>query len=369
MRAVVIFVRYIRRTCVLLASTLVALLLLQASPSGALAQQAPFLASAMSGDLALSVNSCNTQDSFANAFGDTTRPRYGKYLLLTVTVVDKGDKALKLNPKMFALRDRRGRQFTPNSLSDRQLFFDALVPGKAVTGRLVFDIPADADAPKLAVSVGNGKTALIELQQVQGATMSGLGTGRGTGRRSGAVAGAGMPAPGEGNATAGLAPGGAAGSGHGSSGASGVRGAGAAGTSGAAGAAGAGGAPLGVAMAGPFNFAVMQAERRQSYRDAFYEWVTSSFGVYLTVGIMAQNMDTAPHGLEQRMFSVRDGQGRQYTLNPMSDRQLFAKALKPGGSATGVLVFELPADARNCVLAIQAEKEGATLASAEIPLP
>ena len=236
-----------------------------------------------------------------------------------------------------------------------------------MTGRLVFDIPADVDAPKLAVSVGNGKTALIELQRVQGATMSGMGSGagsassQGAARKSGAGSGpasGGIVAPGEGNATAGLAAAGYAGQGAPS--ASGVRGAG----TGAG-----GGTPLGVAMAGPFNFAVMQVERRQSYRDAFYEWMTSSLGFYLTVRIMAQNMDTALHGLEQRMFTVRDEQGRQYTLNPMSDRQLFAKSLKPGGSSAGVLVFEVPAEARDCVLVIQADKEGATLARAEIPLP
>lgn len=90
-------------------------------------------------------------------------------------------------------------------------------------------------------------------------------------------------------------------------------------------------------------------------------------GAYLLVRIVARNTDTAPHGLERRMFSVRDKQGRQYMLNCMSDRRLFARDLQPGGSAAGMLLFGLPADARDCVLTIRAGKEGTALASTEIP--
>ncbi len=303
------------------------------------ATDAPFLASAMSGDLVLSVNALDRQDSFANAYGDTTRPQYGKYLLLTVTVVDKGEKALKLDPKMFAIRDNRGRQFAPNALSDRKLFFEALHPGQPVTGRLVFDVPEDSSAPKLVLRMDNGKTALVELVKVRGNSMSGPGAG--SGRATAATAQA------EGNATRGMGTGAQKGPGTRQS----------------------GGAPLGTALAGSFNFAVTGCERRQSYRDAFYEWVTSSVGTYLLVDMLAQNMDTAPHGLQQGMFSVRDAQGRQYAANPMSDRKLFAREMQPGGSVSGTMLFEVPADARDCVLIIRTGKEGATLASAEIPLP
>lgn len=179
-------------------------------------------------------------------------------------MVDKGEKAMKLNSKMFGVSDRKGRRFALSALSDRVSFFDALQPGRPVTGQLVFDVPEDAAAPKLLLQVGNGKIALIELDSAHGNSMAELASAPGVEASSDAVV------PADSNATGAQAPGAV-----GKKGTPGVS------------------QPLAVAMAGPFNVAVTDCQRRQSYRNAFYEWVTSAYGAYLLVNIAVQNMDTS----------------------------------------------------------------------------
>lgn len=73
--------------------------------------------------------------------------------------------------------------------------------------------------------------------------------------------------------------------------------------------------------------------------------------------------------MKQGGLSLRDGQGRQYTLYPMTDKRLFVREFKSGDAEGGALVFEVPAGARDCVLRINAGKQGAPSANAEIPLP
>lgn len=127
---------------------------------------------ATDGDFIFTVTGVTKTKTLGNEF--TQKSAQGEFAIVAIRIENKGKKTKTFDTSMAKVKDSNGREFersvdgqTAKGLSQGQidLFLQQIQPGSAVTGDIVFDLPADATVFNL-VAKGSliGKGVQIKLQ-------------------------------------------------------------------------------------------------------------------------------------------------------------------------------------------------------------
>lgn len=96
-----------------------------------------------------------------NVGGEYGNNAKGKYLILDVTVTNKGDKALMMDSSFFKLKSN-GKEYDADgeagiyANSDSGFFVTDINPDLSLEGKVVFDIPAELHEKELVLNVQTG---------------------------------------------------------------------------------------------------------------------------------------------------------------------------------------------------------------------
>ncbi|EPD28676.1 DUF4352 domain-containing protein [Actinotignum schaalii] len=92
----------------------------------------------------------------------------GQYVIVDVTVKNTGKEAAGFAESEQKLVDTEGRQHSVSGdslyLGDASMIYEKVNPGNTVTGKLLYDVPADAVPAKLELATGWTHKATITLQ-------------------------------------------------------------------------------------------------------------------------------------------------------------------------------------------------------------
>ena len=92
----------------------------------------------------------------------------GQYVIVDVTVKNTGKEAAGFAESEQKLVDTEGRQHSVSGdslyLGDASMIYEKVNPGNTVTGKLLYDVPADAVPSKLELATGWTHKATITLQ-------------------------------------------------------------------------------------------------------------------------------------------------------------------------------------------------------------
>lgn len=92
----------------------------------------------------------------------------GQYVIVDVTVKNTGKEAAGFAESEQKLVDTEGRQHSVSGdslyLGDASMIYEKVNPGNTVTGKLLYDVPADAVPAKLELATGWIHKATITLQ-------------------------------------------------------------------------------------------------------------------------------------------------------------------------------------------------------------
>ncbi|MGJ9714378.1 DUF4352 domain-containing protein [Actinotignum sp. GS-2025d] len=92
----------------------------------------------------------------------------GQFVIVNVTVKNTGKEAEGFSESDQKLVDTAGRQHSVSGdswyLGDEAMIFEKINPGNTITGKLLFDVPADAVPAKLELATGWTHKATITLQ-------------------------------------------------------------------------------------------------------------------------------------------------------------------------------------------------------------
>lgn len=88
----------------------------------------------------------------------------GQFVLIDIEAYNNDKDARMVDSSMFKVLDNKGREFDPSSDSEVMMVVDEAMdfflqdinPGLSKTGKLVFELPADAESYSLQVSSGFG---------------------------------------------------------------------------------------------------------------------------------------------------------------------------------------------------------------------
>lgn len=108
------------------------------------------------GDLAFTVNSVDTAQSVGNSF--TQKTAQGMYYILSVKIQNNGKNTQTINASDFSVVDSQGRKYDYSTDGQTAMeetdgstsfFLQQIQPSLSVTGKIVFDVPANATGLKL----------------------------------------------------------------------------------------------------------------------------------------------------------------------------------------------------------------------------
>lgn len=92
----------------------------------------------------------------------------GQYVIVDVTVKNTGKEAAGFSESEQKLVDTEGRQHSVSGdslyLGDASMIYEKVNPGNTVTGKLLYDVPADAVPAKLELETGWIHNATVTLQ-------------------------------------------------------------------------------------------------------------------------------------------------------------------------------------------------------------
>ncbi|MBS5749439.1 MULTISPECIES: DUF4352 domain-containing protein [Actinotignum] len=92
----------------------------------------------------------------------------GQYVIVDVTVKNTGKEAAGFAESEQKLVDTEGRQHSVSGdslyLGDASMIYEKVNPGNTVTGKLLYDVPADAVPAKLELETGWIHNATVNLQ-------------------------------------------------------------------------------------------------------------------------------------------------------------------------------------------------------------
>ena len=92
----------------------------------------------------------------------------GQYVIVDVTVKNTGKEAAGFSESEQKLVDTEGRQHSVSGdslyLGDASMIYEMVNPGNTVTGKLLYDVPADAVPAKLELETGWIHNATVTLQ-------------------------------------------------------------------------------------------------------------------------------------------------------------------------------------------------------------
>jgi len=110
------------------------------------------------GDLAFTATNVTTASTLGNSF--TEKNAQGMFYVVTLKIENKGNKTATFDSSMAKVTDDQGREFERSiegqtakgmAQGNVDLFLQQIQPSLAVTGDLVFDLPADIKNPMLVV--------------------------------------------------------------------------------------------------------------------------------------------------------------------------------------------------------------------------
>jgi len=127
----------------------------------------------VSSDVKIAVGSMETVDSVGNEY--TKEQAQGVFKILEVTLTNNQKDAITVDANSFKLVDNKGREFTYSTQGQTSFdltnggktdfFLKQLNPGLTQTGKIVFDIPKDAEGLFLKASGGmTGKEINLKVE-------------------------------------------------------------------------------------------------------------------------------------------------------------------------------------------------------------
>ncbi|PFW14208.1 DUF4352 domain-containing protein [Bacillus thuringiensis] len=127
----------------------------------------------VSSDVKITVGSIETVDSVGNEY--TKEQAQGVFKILEVTLTNNQKDAITVDANSFKLVDNKGREFTYSTQGQTSFdltnggktdfFLKQLNPGLTQTGKIVFDIPKDAEGLFLKASGGmTGKEINLKVE-------------------------------------------------------------------------------------------------------------------------------------------------------------------------------------------------------------
>ncbi len=127
----------------------------------------------VSSDVKIAVGSMETVDSVGNEY--TKEQAQGVFKILEVTLTNNQKDAITVDANSFKLVDSKGREFTYSTQGQTSFdlanggktdfFLKQLNPGLTQTGKIVFDIPKDAEGLFLKASGGmTGKEINLKVE-------------------------------------------------------------------------------------------------------------------------------------------------------------------------------------------------------------
>ncbi|PFY16422.1 DUF4352 domain-containing protein [Bacillus toyonensis] len=127
----------------------------------------------VSSDVKISVGSMETVDSVGNEY--SKEQAQGIFKILEVTLTNNQKDAITVDTNSFKLVDNKGREFTSSVQGQTSFdlanggktdfFLKQLNPGLTQTGKIVFDIPKDAEGLFLKASGGmTGKEIKLKVE-------------------------------------------------------------------------------------------------------------------------------------------------------------------------------------------------------------
>ncbi|KXY54723.1 MULTISPECIES: DUF4352 domain-containing protein [Bacillus] len=127
----------------------------------------------VSSDVKIAVGPMETVDSVGNEY--TKEQAQGVFKILEVTLTNNQKDAITVDANSFKLVDNKGREFTYSTQGQTSFdlanggktdfFLKQLNPGLTQTGKIVFDIPKDAEGIFLKASGGmTGKEIKLKVE-------------------------------------------------------------------------------------------------------------------------------------------------------------------------------------------------------------
>lgn len=110
------------------------------------------------GNVEFTVNSKSEATNVGGQFGKTAQ---GKYLILNVTVTNKGDKAITVDSNFFKLK-ADGKEYEADGSAtifaneNANFFLSQVNPDVSIKGNVVFDVPAELLQKNLVLNVQTG---------------------------------------------------------------------------------------------------------------------------------------------------------------------------------------------------------------------
>lgn len=125
-------------------------------------------------NLAYTVNGVEEQSEIKREYMDSLTTS-GKYLIIDLTIKNNDKEARFIDSEMFRLVDTDGTEFSSNTEADMYInngdlgfFMQEINPKMDMTGKVAFEVPADATDLQLQVSSGfgwsGGKYEVIDLK-------------------------------------------------------------------------------------------------------------------------------------------------------------------------------------------------------------